>query len=466
MTPSRKRETWLLLAVAVAARFLTFGNPAVHADEEFYFVVARALAEGAWPYVDVWDRKPVGLFLLYLPAAALPWPWGVWAYQLTALAFVTLTAAVIARLARTAGWHRGATAAGVAYILWLNLAEGQGGQAPVFYTLFVAAAALLVCLRGRKSAIAAMALIGVALQIKPSVVFEGLFFGLWICARDWRHHRQVGRTLLLGAALVAVAVLPTLAVMAAYAWGGHFGAWWYANVHSIFQRRPDPGSGELRNLLAILLLLSPLLAASALTVAQRQRDGVRSFLFGWLLASLAGLLLFRSWFIHYGLPVMAPAAVCAAGAMGDLPRLRRWVLPVLLLVALVGQVMLGAKLKRRGTAAEFAAVDRAIGRGPGCLWVYSGDPMFYASSDRRAVTAYRFPSHLGLAREGGAIGVDQRAEIERVLARRPAVIVVRPPYRGERPDLRALVLARLADGYRETAAVPQGKHLTRIYRPR
>ena len=64
----------ILLLVAIAARWLTFGNPLVHVDEEFYFVTAMRMWQGALPFVDVWDRKPVGLFLLYAIPAWLGFP--------------------------------------------------------------------------------------------------------------------------------------------------------------------------------------------------------------------------------------------------------------------------------------------------------------------------------------------------------------------------------------------------------
>ena len=60
----------ILLIAAIAVRAIAFGNPVVHVDEEFYFVTAQRMLDGALPYVDIWDRKPIGLFLIYLPAAA------------------------------------------------------------------------------------------------------------------------------------------------------------------------------------------------------------------------------------------------------------------------------------------------------------------------------------------------------------------------------------------------------------
>ena len=104
---------WLIfLAVALAARAVTFGNPILHVDGEFYFVTARAMLDGAMPFVDVWDRKPIGLFLIYAPAAALGYPAGIWAYQALALACLVATGVLAARLAVRAGWQAGARRGG------------------------------------------------------------------------------------------------------------------------------------------------------------------------------------------------------------------------------------------------------------------------------------------------------------------------------------------------------------------
>ena len=86
--------------VGILARMREFGNPIVFTDEEFYLHVARKMWHGALPYVDIWDRKPIGLFLLYMPAAAFPLGASVYAYQAMALAAVVATAGLIVAAAR------------------------------------------------------------------------------------------------------------------------------------------------------------------------------------------------------------------------------------------------------------------------------------------------------------------------------------------------------------------------------
>ncbi|MFT3978478.1 MAG: hypothetical protein QM688_15415 [Sphingomonas bacterium] len=447
--------------VAIAARALTFGNPVVHVDEEFYYFTGTALWHGLLPFVDVWDRKPVGLFLLYAVPAGLGFPAGIWAYQAMALASLIATAALVARLATRAGFAAGATASALAYVLWFDLLGGQGGQSPVFYNLLMIGAALLALRGTRRAGLAAMALVGVALQIKYSVVFEGLFFGLWWLWRERIRKRHAVPMLAEGALLALVALVPT-----ALAWGyyqalGQGPAFLYANFTSIAARQPDPMLEQLGNLFKIVLITSPLFAAAILAFLRGERNGIRGWLFAWLAAAVLGLV-FGSWFDHYALPVLVPLSICAAGFADDPRRAPKITVIVLLIASLAGEVTVIRKRMGRGGPAQFAQVVDAIGHGPGCLYVYSGDSMLYPMSGRCRLSAY-VSSHLGRKRERGAIGVDQQAEIERVLALKPAVVVLRTPYFGERSELRALVIARMARDYRLKAAVPIGGDTNFVY---
>lgn len=467
-----------LACVAIAARALDFGNPIVFVDEEFYYITARAIAHGALPYVDIWDRKPVGLFLVYLPAGMFDPPASIWVFQLLALASVVGTALLIHRIAGRAGWKRGALIAAALYILWLDLADGQSGQSPVFYNLPMAAAASLIQsataeTSGRarfRRGLAAMTLTGMAIQIKYSAVFEGLFFGLWLLWLEWRTRAPLGRIVSRSALLVTMAIAPTALVITVYATFGHLDAFLFANFASILARNPDSLRASLGNLATDTLILGPLLALAA---GGMRGDGApesaleRRFSRSWLLAALGGFVIFGSWFNHYTLPVMVPAACCASAVLGR----TRWGpglgLALGLLALVAGQFVLVHERTMRGTPAEFARIAAAVGRGAGALYVYSGSTMLYATSGRPALTPYVFPTHLMLARESGAIGVDQVAEINRILDRRPEIVVVQERDAGERTDIRAMVLSRLArDGYRADAPLPYGHYPNTIYRAR
>lgn len=472
---------WLvLLCVALAARFVTFGNPLIHVDEQFYFLTAMEMRDGAVPFVDIWDRKPIGLFLVYFPAALLGVPLGIWAYQLMAVACVVATAWIITLIADHAGWRRGALLAAILYILMLGFADGQGGQSPVFYNLLIAAAVWLLLPRagddsagihGRRMlrSSAAMLLVGVALQIKYSVVFEGAFLGIWLLWREWQLRPSPTRFLVRTAFWGSLAWVPTLAAWAAYAAMGLEDAWVYANFTSILDRQSDPFLALVGAFLHVsLILMVPLILVGLsrhIAPESAQTKEVRTFLFGWLGAALAGLILFGSWFTHYALPVLLPACLCAAAYLGGTHAGRKWVAPALLLVGFVGsQALILHTIANRGTTAELEQLAAAVGTGDGCLYVHSGNTILYSYTGRCTLSAWVFPSHLSRARERDAVGVDQLVEVERIFSERPAVVTMRPEYKGERLEVRQLTHRLLQEnGYRLKGTYPVGNELNSVY---
>lgn len=467
---SRVVQAALIAAIALLARIVTFGDPVIQVDEEFYYVTAQAMWHGALPYLDIWDRKPIGLFLLYMPAAALPLRWGLLAYQTMATASLILTALLVAHLARRAGWRAGALAGAIAYVLWPNLLNGVGGQSPIFYNLpMVVAAAVILAAGERRHRRAlggvAMLLVGVAMQIKYSALFEGLFFGLWLLWQEWRAARRPLTLVGYGAALVALALAPTLAAYGFYAMRGQADAFVFANFTSIGHRNANPPAEMARNIATLVLLLSPLVAMAfgARGAASGGSHDARRFLFLWFATALLSLMLFGTWFDHYGLPSLVPGCACAAGFFAN-PRFRHRLGPaILLIVALAGQIVVLVNLRARGTAAQFAALSQTVGHGAGCLYVYSGTTMLYADTGRCRLSRYVVPAHLNRARENGATGVDQADEVRRILALHPAIVVMRPPFSGERPEIRQIATAAMARDYRTIAVRPMGHEAITVY---
>lgn len=456
----------IIVIAALATRMITFGNPVIYSDEEFYFAAASAMLDGATPFVGIWDRKPIGLFLIYAGPAAMPWAWGVWAYQCMALASACATALIIARICDKAGWHRGGTLAGIAYLAWITVAGGQGGQSPIFYNLPMALAALLIIDRDHtwKAGVAAMSLVGLAIQIKYTAALEGMYFGLWLLFVGWRSGQKAHVIFGLAIVLCGAALLPTIAVMSYYAHIDALPEFVFANFQSILGRNPDPVREHLKEYALAAAILAPLLIMAVhgrLTDAEREQGvGPRIFLTGWLAAALLAYAVLPPLADHYVLPVLMPATIMVAGSLAR-PRGLAVGGVLILVVALAGQLSLVLDRKSRGTPDQFDALAQAVGRGPGTLYVYSSSSMLYPATERCAVSRYVFPSHLTRTRETGAIGVDQMSELQRIFRSRPEVVVVGPPYDGERLDIRRAAFDHLAKEYHAAAEVPLGrKHIT------
>ncbi|SFG13454.1 hypothetical protein SAMN05518801_10821 [Novosphingobium sp. CF614] len=476
------------LAAAILVRLAMYGKPAVQVDEQFYLLVGQRMAQGALPYVDLWDRKPYGLFLIYRAVFLVPLD-PVLVYQALGTACSVLTALVIARTARLVAPERGARLAGLAYLLYQPTFNVALGQSPVFYNLPVALAALAVVRAGQRQrdrrlalrGCGVMLLIGLAMQIKYTALFEGAGLGLLLLARGRADGWSPPRLAATAALWAGLALAPTLAVLAGYVLAGHGEAFVQANFLSIFGRRTDwaDAFAQLaKETLAMLpFALAILLAPRRLSLRGGEVPDALMPLRIWAGFALGGFLLIAPWYDHYLGPVLVPLCVLCAPVLGHGRPGGRWHANVLLGFGLIGAVAAPAfQLRERGTAAEFSQATALVQRelkhpkhAPHrCLYVYEGDSALYRTTGACIPTRFAFPSHLDAMNEAGALGVDPVAEVRRIMASRPGVVVMAESGRPNLPNLRTRAFMRrtLARGYERYAGITLGTRKFGLYRPR
>ena len=451
-TPSLLLVACGLALLAVLVRWQTFGNPVIGFDEQFYLLVGDRMWHGMVPYVDIFDRKPIGLFLIYAGADGLgndPFL----QYKLVALSFVVATALLIYRGATRIGTPFSAVVVACLYIVWLNFMEGEGGQSEIFFNLPMIAAGLLVWRAFdphrhvvRRGA-GAMLLVGVALQIKYTVVFEGIFFGCILLYSQYVADKRIGTLMLAGLAWIGCALLPTALALG---WYWHIGAlapFVFANFFSMFGKHVGNqiyGSGE------IILILLPLMLLTL--PSWRHRDGASRFVRMWVIAAILGVVIMGSYGTsHYGMPVLVPATLAAAPFFARARRAKRYAAAILGVSFIASQVVIARVEYLKGGEAAARVIAAAARPSHGCIYVYDGYPALYMLTHSCLPTRWAFPGHLNTQDEAfpAALGVDPVAEERRILATRPDVIVTNAPaYAGVNPVTLALLQAALAKDYR------------------
>ncbi|MBV1916828.1 MAG: hypothetical protein KUG65_02025 [Sphingomonadaceae bacterium] len=436
----------LLLLVAAVLRWDTFGDPNMHGDEVFYQTVGVAMHHGALPYIDVWDRKPFGLFALSWLIAAFSYD--MLAFQIAAALFATGTAWAITAMARCWTSLTGALLAGAAYLLWLPVLQGFGGQSPVFYNLFIALAALLVLralpeLReGRvpPAVYAAMLLAGYGITIKTSALFEAAFLGLlatWALCKSGTCTRQTFRTAALWAAIGAA---PALLFAGAYAAMGHWGEYWHAMVTSNINKPPHwPTS--LARLKFMALALAPIAPFALIGLLWLEAEA-RRFALLWLLAALLGLAAVPNFYLHYALPILVPLCIAASALFA------RGVLGIAAIGFLAFLSLTIAPFQPDHAAQSRAAIDRLEtlvreNKGAGPLLLYDAPPQLYIRTGEPFPTPLVFPTHLAHEIEKDVSHLSTLAETQRVLALMPGAVVMARPLRNgpENRETHRLVLA-------------------------
>jgi hypothetical protein len=479
---------------ALALRAFNFGNPVLHPDEQFYFLVGQRMLHGLLPYVDIWDRKPLGIFLIYAAIARVGGG-GVLAYQWTATVFAIAGACLVraialettpfANLPAARFWRSGAWWAGVFYLLWLDVYSCSGGQTPVFYNPLVALAGL-IALRLAKAADAravwrhgwiVMLLLGLALDIKQTVLFEGCALGL---ALLWSaHRRDPDRSrlalLLLALGWMLVALVPTGLGLAWYAAIGHFPAIWQATFVSSLVRGHEFQETSLRLLRQLALAIPIWLAVrTSGRIWREQADGKPIpadvvVLRVWAAASLGGFLVFGIYYDHYMAPLLVPFWALAAPALGLDLKARTRTLAFLFVGAIAALLVTLQSRHDRGNAEQIARATRLIASriGGGCMYIYEGPTILYHTTNACLVSRFVFPDHLGNALEASALGVDTAAEMRAILARKPRIIVTAThlviKYTPNRA-VHAILVSGLASDYRPFAVVPIGRYSLVLYR--
>lgn len=468
--PAWTRGPWavlLILAAAVVTRAVTFGNPLVDMDDQFYWLVGRSWWDGSWPIVDIWDRKPVGLFILYAAIAGINQ--SIVAVQIASLLCAAGTAMLVRRAALHFASPRAALLAALTYLFFLPPFWGQSGQSPVFYNLFIAGAAVLL-LRAvatqeyraiRRRALAAMLLSGIALVMKQVSVAEGVYIGLaflFLLRRIGAPIDGIART---AAVMIAVALLPTVlgAAMFVMRGDGAVSAYVQASYISIFAKTPGSGQSLLNGVAYLALFGGPLIIAAAIGLASRPEEGpirlAYQLVAGWVGAAVIGYLLVPNFFPHYALPLLVPLSVLAARAF-DRP------IGIPLFAALIVTCLLTGRITdwtgNRRAARDFemlAATVRQAAGPSGCLYIANGPVGLYTVVPDCRVTPYVFPYHLTLATESTAVGISQAAGIERIFAARPAVVLTQDDKsKKQRAEVRATLAENLNSGYRVVATFP------------
>lgn len=481
----RARPVWLgdalvllaIVATALVARLPWFGFPIAGYDEQLYSLMGRSVTRGAVPFVDVWDRKPIGLFALFAAAHAIGGPEPE-AYQTLALLFTVAGGWLTAVLARPLVDRVTAAGAGMLYVLLMSVYGSASGQSEAFHVPLMLAMAVLVRDPAHPNAIRraliAMLLGGLALQVKYTVAPQCAMFGLWALWWRYRQGASMARLTALAAGFLVLGLLPTGMVALYYAVTGHWDAFLFANFLSFFDRAPS-GAGRLHTDLLLGLVPLAVLAGGGLYAAVRMtppRDRSHYvFIALWFIACLATAFLPGTVYRYY-FAALVPASVLLALPLLDRTGPARWG-PLALVVAgafaLVAPLSLPGELRER--AADYdrfaAVVAQSSADSDACIFVFDGPSSLYRLADSCLPSRFVYPDHLNNALERDALGVSQKGEVARVLASRPPVIVTADtPLTPQNEQAKALVLEHIDRHYRELADIEIGDRTIRAWERR
>lgn len=477
------RDALMLLGLFAAAfllRLPSWWATDIDWDEGAFALAGREIAEGRLPYLGFFDIKPLGLWVLNGLAQLIGGP-ELMALRALGAACVGITAGLLFLLARgAAGSGSAGLAAALLFLAFSTDLTGLVTHTEILMAPFATGAALLAWRALARPAtgtpyrlLAAMAaLFAVELAIKPVAVIWGSVLFVLVLAHWWRTGLLPARRGLAAALLyAAICGLPFFLAAAIYAAAGHFAIFWYSYFGFKSAYVGVGGGVDLahvfRNILRIILVLWPLLLLALWLPARWLRDRrllPAGFAALWLGADLLAASASLQFFQHYFLLTLPPLCLAAALALDDIGRRlvvagrqRAAILALAGFVALIPLVpYLHARpwlsLTRPDALAQLAMAVRANTPPGGTVFLTGVEPIVYFLAGARLATPHVFPTLL-FGGQRHLAPVDPDREIARVMAARPALVVVeRSTWPGLTPSAVATLKAGLGD-YRPVGEV-------------
>lgn len=431
------RSQWALALIAscgILLCLLGFGlvrGPTL--DASVFMTIARIIASGGAPYLDAWDHKPPGIYLVEA-LASFVLPFGDWtrAWVISAaasvgtlvIAGVTLAGRVSSAVAFTVALITGAL------LLGCHLAALGGGYSEPL-ALFPATVALVLGTRSdtsRRDAVLAGIGSGAAamisLQLAPAVA--AIFIVLGVADRRVSRAMAYG----LGAIVVPLAVLGWLAA------SGALVATWDALVvynRVYVQNREAPGLDTLLRLLPAVLIASPLIAGSlarCAIIASRRAPSRLEFASAlWIGIWVIYVAAQGDFFAHYAIAIAAPLMILGGLGLGGVTASARRpsaaMVDAIILASLVVPVVLAVRsepgpIASRQVRDAAMAVNMSTGS-DARLFVWGNEPLLYIDSDREP--ASRFVYLRPLTTVGFSDAAQAAALLEEWVNRPPDVIV-------------------------------------------
>jgi hypothetical protein len=486
-TGSSERPRWLGVTAGVALfacialfRSRSFFTPLSDPTVGLYQSIGQAWLDGHLPYTTTWEYRPPGYFAMW---AAAVWMFGApLALNVLALLALGATAIAVSQIAvkldpqdsRATGWW----AAGF-FVLLSPVNDAVAGLAELQLSAFMAWSINFALQRSawKRNAVLSGLLAGLAIQCKLTAIPSMLVPLLVLIVGS-------PRPLELGALFVAGVIAPVIVEVLVYARAHEFWALWRANVSTTFQYK-SPSDEFARNRTLFprqLWTLAPQLELAFFAVS-RKANRSRLASVGWLVAALIAIVAAGEFYERQFVLLAAPVALL--GALGFV-RLLRWlngrtiaqrsvaVLIVLLAFALhdyhetvEGAMFAWHRLVLRENTwqldqtEEAAAELRRLNVGDSSLYLIEQSPYLYDALGVRAPTVYAYSDYLLDPRLSKGAGIDGKAELARILASRPAFVVVSnlDDFRYA-PDRVRLIKTTLAGSY---AVAYRSKRFT-IYR--
>lgn len=461
------------LALALTLRFPSFFQSIIDWDESLYILIGRSLKEGNLPYIEVWDHKPPGIYLLFA-LALIVFGNSIFAIRLLSCLAVALTSYFLykAGTSFSKNGEKIGLLSGIFYIIFSLTNGGLSANTEIFFLPFTTIAFYLLIAEthperlfvSQKLKLLLVGLsLGIGLLIKQLVIFD-LIAMLLILGKSLIFNKvnnsslterfiQLMRSYSL---FLFGAILPFLVTVLSYLISGHFNDFIYANFTANVLRS-NLGFALNRFLKAIVvqtaqyfvlwsgLILTLLYVSFFKKINREDKDKLISGLI-WFGFAFLGVCYTKDFWSHYFLQILPALCFLTSFIINQLvdTRLPRKARNIALIPIVIGLILSSyfviRSLIKSGEIIYFRFVKGINNWGDptavvadyvrkrlanNYIYVVDDQPIIYFLAQAKVPTKYVFPGHLLGEDFAKVAGINSLQELNSIIKKKPVYILKR-----------------------------------------
>lgn len=434
-------------------------------DEGLYFLIARDFLAGKPPYTEIWDNKPIGIYLIYSLSIIL-FGNSVFSTAIIACIAVILTCFILYKFGTLIGngQRQVGLIAGLLYATFSTGNDELAANTEIFFAIFTTFSFYQLFQVNTENSVRRNSLrlfiigltMGIALSLKQVVIFEFIAIAILtaIALRFLPHKAKKYRLKNLWQSyvfLLAGFFLPTILIVVYFLVNGHFNDYISANFTANLLRVSGErvtlislASGLLiqikRNLFLAIGLLSTPLYMMSIGKKNLGENRKLTYLLVWIFAAILGISSPKSFYPSYFIQVLPSLALLNAYLINSIAlrmresgRIKKVILLSFILITpifnnLYPQIQLSGKyLYFRGIQGieDWGNTPAAIARylnprisSADYVYVFNYYAALYCLVPAKVPTRYAFPLFI-TTKLAKITGIDPARELDAIMAKKP-----------------------------------------------
>jgi len=437
---SEQRLLIFFILSAVVMKMLTFFYSVIDIDESTYLIIGKEIFSGEWLYVDYYDTKPPGIFLLFGLIEYLTGN-GIFFSRLVAALLVGLTAFLLSKLKfHLSGNSTASVFTGLAYLILASMYRFTFAANTEIFFIFFIIWALYIFFRGSKNSCFFIGglIAGLGFMIKYVVVFDMLAYGLLLLFLVMKGQMKFRAMLKAALLMLAGMLLPMATVFLVYLSIGQFDALLRFSFDFLVNYGQDSRINNygaflldihLKYLPAFLLFYYLLFR----NIKSLKKEYVSVFKLCWALSVFLAIFLLRKENTHYFIQLF-PVMAFVLGDLFIVPNrlgsyiLRQktqfmfWGLGLLLIINLVNQSYYVFREDRPAIVAAY--LEKNMDEGD-MVYVSGYKHIIYYLLEQSPPSPFVHPTLFAYKHHLESLNIDTKSEIEKVLKQKPEFIIYR-----------------------------------------